>query len=96
MNSIACGDADLIGLARALVLDPDLPNRWLTNQSGDPAFPKFSSPPEGGITAWYTMQLTHLGEDRENDGLPDLETTVRMYNDRDMDRVTAWNDRFGN
>lgn len=75
MNAISSGDADLIGLARALVLDPDLPNRWLANHSSNPAFPKFSAPPEGGITAWYTMRLTELGLDRETDVLPDLEST---------------------
>ncbi len=96
VNAISSGGADLIGLARALVLDPDLPNRWLANQSGNPAFPKFSSPPEGAITAWYTMRLTHIGQDRETEELPDLETTVRIYNDRDKDRVAAWNDRFQN
>lgn len=96
VNAISSGGADLIGLARALVLVPDLPNRWSANQPGNPAFPKFSSPPEGAITAWYTMRLTDLGQDRETAELPDLETTVRIYNDRDKDRVAAWNDRFRN
>ncbi len=93
-NAISNGGADLIGLARALVLVPDLPNRWLADQSGNPAFPKFSSPPEGGITAWYTMRLTQLGQDRETDEFPDLDTTVKIYDARDNDRIAAWNDRF--
>jgi hypothetical protein len=46
VNAISSGDADLIGLA------PDLPNRWRADQSSNPVFPKFSSPPQGGITAW--------------------------------------------
>ena len=94
VKAISSGDADLIGLARALVLYPDLPNRWLANQSSNPAFPKFSSPPEGGITAWYTMRLTNLGQDSETDEIPDLDAIVKMYNDRDKDRVATWNDRF--
>lgn len=94
VNAISSGSTDLVGLARALVLDPDLPNSWLADQPGNLAFPKFSSPPEGGITAWYTMRLTQLGQDSETDEIPDLETTVRIYNDRDKDRVVAWNNCF--
>lgn len=60
LTAISSGSADLVGLARALVLDPDLPNSWLADQPGYLAFPTFSSPSEGGITAWYTMRLTHL------------------------------------
>ncbi|MFT5448712.1 MAG: 2,4-dienoyl-CoA reductase-like NADH-dependent reductase (Old Yellow Enzyme family) [Gammaproteobacteria bacterium] len=59
-NALSSGGADLIGLARALVLAPDLAKRWLSDPSVNPAFPKFSSPPVGGITAWYTMRLTQL------------------------------------
>lgn len=94
VNAIADGHADVAGLARALALDPNLPNHWLTKQSGDPVFPTFSSPPTGGITAWYTMRLTQLGLDREMEELPDLPTTVRQYEDRDKKRVIAWNDHF--
>lgn len=94
VNAISSGCADLIGLARALVLEPELPNRWLVNQSVNPAFPTFSSPPEGGITAWYTMRMTELGHDRETEEPHDLETTVRIYNERDHDRVVAWNKHF--
>ncbi|MGI9284393.1 MAG: NADH:flavin oxidoreductase/NADH oxidase family protein [Pseudomonadales bacterium] len=96
VNAISSGGADLIGLARALVLDPDLPNHWLVNQSGNLAFPKFASPPDGGVTAWYTMRLTQLGLDCEADDLPDLDTTVKIYNDRDKARVVDWNSRFQN
>ncbi len=96
VDAISSGGADLIGLARALVIDPDLPNRWLANQSGNPAFPIFSSPPEGAITAWYTMRLTQLGQDREAEELPDLQQTVEIYNDRDKVRDAAWNEHFQN
>ena len=59
-SALSEGSTDLIGLARSLVLDPILTNRWLENQRGDPVFPRFQSPPEGGITAWYTMRLPTL------------------------------------
>jgi len=96
VNAVSSGSVDLVGLARALVLAPDLPNRWLANQLDDPVFPKFSSPPEGAITAWYTMKLTQLGLDRETEEMPDLETIVKIYNDRDKDRVADWNGYFRN
>ncbi len=93
-SAIAGGTVDMIGLARALVLDPSLPRRWQSGGDGDPLFPKFVDPPEGGITAWYTMRLTELGEDREQTELTDLKLAVREYEDRDRDRVAKWNACF--
>lgn len=94
VDTISDGGADFIGLARALVLDPALPNHWLNNQTVDPKFPRFASPPEGGITAWYTMRLTQLAHDCESDDIPDLEETLRIYDDRDNKRVSIWNNHF--
>jgi len=85
---------DMIGLARALVLDPGLPVGWQAASPRDPVFPRFVSPPEGGITAWYTMRLTEIGEDRETAGLPDLDTAIREYEARDTSRIAAWKSRF--
>jgi len=93
-DAIISGDADLIGLARAMVLSPDLPSRWLADPAYNPEFPGFSAPPEGGITAWYTMKLTQLGQDRETEDLPDLETIVGIYNLRDEEREIVWKKRF--
>jgi len=55
----------MIGLARALVLDTELPNGWLLGRTTGPGFPKFSNPPEGAVTAWYTMHITARAEGRE-------------------------------
>jgi len=93
-DAIISGDADLIGLARAMVLSPDLPIRWLADPTYNPEFPGFCAPPEGGITAWYTMKLTQLGQDRETEDLPDLETVVGIYNLRDEKREIVWKKRF--
>lgn len=92
--AVASGSADMVGLARALVLDPDLPNRWRTAAGGDPAFPRFASPPEGGVAAWYTMRLTALGEDRAPDDTPDAHAALAAYETRDAERVAIWNARF--
>lgn len=84
---------DTIGLARALVIDPALPNGWRSGTSSDPVFPRFRDPPEGGITAWYTMRLTEIGEDREVSEVGDLEMAVTAYEKRDSARTAAWNAR---
>jgi len=96
IDALASGRADLVGLARALALDPSLPERWRSGVLSDPLFPRFSSPPEGAVTAWYTMRLTEIGEDREeaSDSTPDLMTAVQAYDERDRRRVTSWLDRF--
>ena len=74
--------------------DSHFANRCLADPSANPAFPKFSSPQEGGITAWYTMRLTQLGQDRDANESLDLDTTVKIYTARDKERIALWNDRF--
>ena len=93
-EAISSGDSDFVGLARALALYPNLPDQWLADDSFNPTFPKFSSPAEGAITAWYTMKLTQLGQDCEAEELPDLETIAEIYNQRDRERDTIWIDHF--
>jgi 2,4-dienoyl-CoA reductase-like NADH-dependent reductase (Old Yellow Enzyme family) len=94
-QAVADGSTDLVGLARSLVLDPALPNQWQSGENANPVFPRFEEPPEGGVTAWYTMRLTELGEDREAVSAMDLDQAVAAYDSRDRDRVALWNARFG-
>lgn len=84
----------LVGLARALVIEPDLVNNWRSKTSLDPQFPRFPPPPPGGITAWYTMQLTRLAQGLEIDDILDLDASVREYDERDARRVILWNEYF--
>ena len=97
IRALEGGSADVIGLARALVLEPHLPNRWRAvgevNQPVDVVFPRFDDPPEGGITAWYTMRLADLGHDRaETHG--DLRAAIAAYDARDATREKRWRRRF--
>lgn len=92
--AITDGVADMIGLARALVLDPDLPKAWQTG-GADVTFPRFTDPPEGGVTAWYTQQLTRIGQDQSADRAADATAALAAYNARDDMRVHLWNARFG-
>lgn len=92
--TIRDGATDIIGLARAFIIDPDLPETWRKAEA-EITFPRFSQPPEGGITAWYTQQLTHLSEDRSFDPDADLIKALTAYNDRDQRRVALWNAQFG-
>lgn len=94
-DAIADGTCDMVGLARALALDPALPDLWQRSDRKNVVFPKFENPPEGGITAWYTMRLTAIGEDRETDDSPVLDSAMADYEDRDAKRVPRWNAHFG-
>ena len=94
VECLLTGDADVVGLARALVLDPDLPRHWTGEEAADPAFPRFTDPPEGGVTAWYTMGLTALAEGAPLPAAQDLDRVIAAYNDRDAVRVESWNNRF--
>lgn len=85
---------DMIGLARALVLEPGLPNRWLSGDLAAPVFPRFDAPPEGGVTAWYTMRLTEIAEGRALSGPDALHEAIAAYDARDQAKAELWNRHF--
>jgi len=89
-DAILTGNVDLIGMARALALDPALVVSWRKPQSGNPVFPKFKSNPEGGVTAWYTMRLAELSGAESMSDERELERVLKRYNDRDDARVEKW------
>ena len=89
-DAIASGAADIVGLARALVLEPSLPDLWMADRMPEPAFPRFSDAPEGGITAWYTMRLTEIGSDKDTPDVGDLGQAIRDYEARDKTRTEVW------
>ncbi len=93
-NAVNSGVADMVGIARAMVLNPRLPEVWLKGDGENSDFPKFKSAPPGGITAWYTMLLTALGEDRENEFALDLPSALRIYEKRDRERCIKWQKNF--
>lgn len=94
VKALASGASDAVGLARAMVLDPALANTWLSEAAGDPDFPMFNNAVAGGITAWYTMRLTALGNDREKMYQLDIPTAMKLYEDRDTRRAAQWRQRF--
>ena len=94
VDAVASGAVDMVGLARAMVLDPRLAKAWLSEEAGDPDFPRFECSPPGGVTAWYTMRLKALGEDREEAFTLDLPSAIRIYEDRDAQRCIAWRKKF--
>jgi 2,4-dienoyl-CoA reductase-like NADH-dependent reductase (Old Yellow Enzyme family) len=95
-DAVASGVVDIVGLARALVLEPSLPNLWKVDQRPEPVFPRFSDAPEGGITAWYTIRLTDIGADKETAVFGDLGQAIRDYEARDKSRTKIWLEHFEN
>lgn len=92
--AITSGAIDVIGVARALVLDPQLADTWLSSQGGDPKFPRFKSTPTGGVTAWYSMCLTNIAENQAIDLNADLEKALIDYEQRDALRCVKWLKKF--
>lgn len=91
--------ADVVGLARALVLEPNLPDLWRSGKCLSPEFPRFTEAPKGGVTAWYTMRLTDLAvgraapEPAATGG--DLSAILKAYEKRDEARARIWLEHFG-
>lgn len=94
-DAVASGVIDVVGLGRAMVLDPCLAKTWLSGGGRNLDFPRFESAPRGGITAWYTMRLTALAEDQEDAFPMDLLSAIRDYEDRDAVRCEMWQQKFG-
>lgn len=94
VQAVTEGAADMVGVGRAMVLNPCLAEEWVHNSGIDPEFPRFESPPEGGVTAWYTMRLTALGEDAEKNYDLDVLSALRIYEERDTKRVSIWKRKF--
>ncbi len=94
-DAVAGGATDIVGLARAMALDPDVAGKWLRPGGPDPQFPRFESPPTGGITAWFTMRLTALANGAEDHFNPSLSEAIATYEARDADRIPTWERTFG-
>ena len=94
IDALESGDADMISLARAMALNPRLPVAWLSEDGGDPDFPIFDAPPRGGVTAWYSMRLTAIGEDGEDGFTLDPQSAINAYEERDAQRCVTWLKRF--
>lgn len=94
-SAITQGKADIVGLARALIVDPELPSFWLSGRRTDPTFPRFNTPPQGGVTAWYTMQITRHAKGQPPLAPDDLEAAIAAYQRRDEARRQIWNSVLG-
>lgn len=94
LSALMSEAADAVGLARAMVIDPSLPNAWLSGQGGDPKFPIFDAPPSGSVTAWYSMRLTALGEETEAAFDANPSAALAAYLARDARRCPRWLQRF--
>ncbi|MEM9781829.1 MAG: NADH:flavin oxidoreductase/NADH oxidase family protein [Pseudomonadota bacterium] len=93
-DAVTSGAVDIVGLARALILQPALPMLWQQGEMARPAFPRFADAPEGGITAWYTMRLTEIGHGSAPDLDADLMASIRAYEARDAARTKTWLSHF--
>lgn len=102
LHALASGAVDMVGIARALAMNANLASDWSkeeekagTGETGvDPIFPRFEKTVPGGVTAWYTMRLTALGEDAEDNFDMDLPTALETYDNRDAARATLWKKHF--
>lgn len=94
VDALASGHVDIVGLARALVVEPNVANLWLAKDPSDPSYPSFESTPQGGITAWYTMRISALSQGYEDDFALSPADALAIYEQRDKLRCVPWLKRF--
>lgn len=94
IDAIAGGTVDMVGLGRAMALNPGIANTWLNDDGIDPEFPRFKDLVPGGMTAWYTMRLIAIAEDREDQFDMDLPSAIKVYEERDEQRCLKWLQKF--
>ncbi|RME14566.1 MAG: oxidoreductase [Alphaproteobacteria bacterium] len=92
--ALASGACDVVGLARALVLEPSLPDLWRAGQMPAPEFPRFAKAPPGGITAWYTLRIRAIAEDSELPGPGDLQRAIDAGAARNAALEKVWLEHF--
>ena len=90
---VTSGAADVVGLARTLALDPDLPNRWLTPSGGDPEFPRFASTVPGGITGWYTARLADIAAGVDAPPALSPEEALERFDRRAEELAAIWREQ---
>ncbi|MEP3112954.1 oxidoreductase [Nisaea sp.] len=93
-EALLSGAVDMIGLARALALDPRLPDKWMRKSGDETVFPRFSSTPPGGVTAWYTQRLRQLGTHGTADEGGSVEDALIQVNRRKAANALLWQDHF--
>lgn len=94
IDALASGSVDMVGVARAMVLNERLARVWLSEHSEDPVFPVFGNTLPGGVTAWYTQRLHALAEDREDEFEMSLQDALSSYELRDEKRCVRWRKKF--
>lgn len=94
LKALSAKCADFVGLGRAFILEPELARDWTKGIETQADFPTFKSPPSGGVTAWYTMALSEIANDREREVELDLSMAIQAYEDRDKRRVDRWRAKF--
>ena len=93
-EALSSGAVDMVGLARALVLDPALPGKWLRETGEEAVFPRFSSTPPGGVTAWYTERLHQWGTHGAADEGDSIEDALAQVERRKTANAALWQNHF--
>ncbi len=93
-EALLSGAVDMVGLARALALDPGLPDKWMRKSGEEAVFPRFSSTPPGGVTAWYTERLRQWGTYGAADEGGTVEDALVQVERRKAANASVWQNHF--
>jgi 2,4-dienoyl-CoA reductase-like NADH-dependent reductase (Old Yellow Enzyme family) len=93
VQALQSGSADLVGMARPLAVQPDLPSRLIAGETEgalrvEDGFP--AQMPPGAGTAWYGVQLMRLGDRLDPDLTLDPARALQIYDDLDRRKAADY------
>lgn len=94
VDLLKTGRADVIGLARAMVLHPDLPNLWQKGEMPCPSFPRLASDQEGAVTAWYTRRIAAIGAGEDAGFDMDATDALSAVKSQERENAKRWRQHF--
>ena len=78
-EALASGDLDVIGIARPMCIETDLPRRLLDGSAeAGGRYEATIDPPKAGL-AWFCLQLLRIGRGEEPDPAMDGPTAIALY-----------------
>ncbi len=88
-DALASGDLDVIGIARPMCVETDLPARLLDGRTEEGGRYEAGIEPARAGLAWFCLQLLRIGDGKEPDTDMDGATAIALYKASEAEAAKA-------